>query len=163
MEEKDKVALSVPARDVAAKLLQIHAEKPALKVNWLTNMTLTNFGAGVETIAITVSALICNVLDNPGCQEKIQAEIDAALKAGTLSKTPKLRELQDSLPFLNACLCESMRLHHAIGMPLPRIVPKGGVELEGHFLPEGVSSYLYCLDNVTNACARQPSASIRGY
>lgn len=142
MEDKGKIASSEPAADIVGKLLQIQAEKPTLKDHWLTNMVLTNFGAGVETIGITVSTLICKILDNPGCQEKIQAEIDTALKAGKLSKTPKLRELQDSLPYLNACVSESMRLHNAIGMPLPRVVPEGGVELEGHFLPAGVSSSL---------------------
>jgi cytochrome P450 len=102
-------------------------------------MVLTNFGAGVETIGITVSTLICNILDHPGCQEKIQAEIDAALESGKISKVPKLRDLQDHLPYLNACISESLRLHNVIGMPLPRVVPEGGVELEGHFLPAGVS------------------------
>ena len=140
MEDKDKTSSSEPATDIVGKLLQIQAQKPMLKSHWLTNMILTNFGAGVETIGITVSTLICKILDNPGCQEKIQAEIDVALKAGKLSKMPKLRELQDSLPYLNACLNESLRLHNAIGMPLPRLVPEGGVELEGHFLPAGVSS-----------------------
>lgn len=151
MELKDKISLSEPATDIAGKLLQIQAEKPLLKDHWLTNMTLTNFGAGVETIGITVSTLVCKILDNPGCQEKIQAEIDAALKSGKLSKTPKLRDMQEHLPYLSACVSESMRLHPVIGMPLPRVVPDGGVELEGHFLPSGVSEnptfntyYLLC-------------------
>lgn len=163
MEEKDKISISEPATDIAAKLLQIHAEKPILKENWLTNMTLTNFGAGVETIGITVSTLICKILDNPGCQEKIHAEIDTALKAGTLSKTPKLREMQDSLPYLSACISESMRLHPVVGMPLPRVVPDGGVELEGHFLPEGVSSYLFGWRVLTNICTRRLSVSTLGF
>jgi cytochrome P450 len=136
--------LSGPPADLLEKLFQIQAGKPEFRENWLVSMVLTNFGAGVETIGITVSTLICKIIDNPGCQEKIQAEIDAALKAGTLNKTPKWRQLQDSLPYLNACINESMRLHPVIGMALPRKVPEGGVELEGHFLPEGVS-FLYRL------------------
>lgn len=102
-------------------------------------MTLANFSADVETIGITVSTLICKILDSPGCQGKIQAEIDAALKAGTLSRMPKMRELQDALPYLSACVSENMRLRPVIGMPLPRVVPEGGAELEGHFLLTGVS------------------------
>jgi hypothetical protein len=89
---------------------------------------MTNFGAGVETIGITVSTLMNAVVRN-GCQDRIYYEIDTALKEGRLSKTPKLRELQDTLPYLNAVL----------GMPLVRVVPDGGVELEGKFLPAGVS------------------------
>ena len=101
-------------------------------------MCMTNFGAGVETIGITVSTLIAAVVRN-GCQDSIYNEIDTALQEGRLSKTPKLRELQDTLPYLNACIQESMRLHAVVGMPLVRVVPDGGVELEGKFLPAGVS------------------------
>jgi cytochrome P450 len=100
-------------------------------------MCMTNFGAGVETIGITVSTLIAAVVRN-GCQDRIYYEITTALKEGRLSKTPKLRELQNTLPYLNACIQESMRLHAAVGMPLVRVVPDGGVELEGKFLPAGV-------------------------
>ena len=139
MELRDKLSASQPAPDIVGKLLQIQAEKPTLKDSWLISMTMTNFGAGMETIGITVSTLICKILDNPGCQEKVQAEIDAAVKSGKINKTPKLRDLEEHLPYLNACLRESMRLHPVIGMPLPRVVPEGGVELEGYFLPGGVS------------------------
>jgi cytochrome P450 len=102
-------------------------------------MILTNFGAGMEPIGITVSTLVCNILDSPGCQKKIQAEIDAALKSGKMGKIPNLRDMEEHLPYLNVCLRENMRLHPVIGMPLPRVAPAGGVELEGHFLPAGVS------------------------
>lgn len=124
-------------------------------------MILTNFGAGVETIGITVSTLICKILDHPDCQEKIQAEIDTALKSGKISMTPKLRDLQDHLPYLNACISESMRLHNAIGMPLPRVVPPGGVELEGYFLSAGVGfpfldeTFFFSLTIIIDGCRYQ--------
>jgi hypothetical protein len=47
--------------------------------------------------------------------------------------------MKEYLPFLSACLSESMRLHAVVGMPLLRVVPEKGAELEGHFLPAGVS------------------------
>jgi cytochrome P450 len=99
---------------------------------------MTNFGAGVETTAITVSSFIINVVSNSGCQEKIHAEIDFAKRSGKLSSPPKLREMKNHLPFMSACLSESMRLHHVVGMPLLRVVPEEGCELEGHVLPAGV-------------------------
>lgn len=102
-------------------------------------MCFTNFGAGVETTAVTVSALINHIVSHPGCQGKVQAELDAAKRAGRLSYPPKLREMKDHLPYLSACLSESMRLHHVIGMPLPRVVPEGGCTLDGYEIPAGVS------------------------
>ncbi len=102
-------------------------------------MCLTNYGAGVETIAVTVGSLINNVVTHPGCQERVHQELDAAINNGELSNPPKLREMKDNLPYLSACLYESQRLHSVIGMPLQRVVPEGGCELEGKYLPGGVS------------------------
>lgn len=79
------------------------------------------------------------MISHPGCQERIQTEIDEARKARKLGKIPKLRELKESLPYLNACINESARMHPVVGMPLVRVVPEGGREIEGYFLPAGVS------------------------
>jgi cytochrome P450 len=124
--------------DLLGKLLLLKKEKSILKDNWVRNIALTNFGAGVETTAITVSAFIVNIVSHPGCQERIHREIDVAKKAGKLSNPPKLREMKDHLPYLSACLNESMRLHPVVGMPLVRIVPEGQV-LEGHYLSAGTT------------------------
>jgi cytochrome P450 len=70
----------------------------------------------------------------------VQAEIDKARREGKLTQgIPKLRDIQDHLPYLDACVKESMRLHNVVGVPLPRVVPEGGVELEGRRIPAGVS------------------------
>lgn len=138
--------LPTQATDIATRLLQIHAEKPALKPHWVSEMLGTNFGAGVETTAIAISSFLDFVISYPGCQEKIQKEIDEARAAGELSKIPKLTEIEN-LPYLSACLNESKRLHPAVGSPLQRVVPHGGMELEGKWLPAGVSFY-YTLSNL---------------
>jgi cytochrome P450 len=100
---------------------------------------MTNYDAGIETTAITISTLI-NFIVSQNCQERAHEEIDKARKEGKLSKPPKLREMRDHLPYLTAFLNESMRLHPVAGIPLVRTVPEGGCELEGHFLPAGVCS-----------------------
>lgn len=43
----------------------------------------------------------------------------------------------EALPFLNATIDEALRLYGAAPGSLPRIVPKGGAQLGGHFVPEG--------------------------
>jgi cytochrome P450 len=43
------------------------------------------------------------------------------------------------MPYLQAVIKEALRLHPAAGLPLQRVVPKGGAHLAGHFFPEGVS------------------------
>ncbi|KUJ24373.1 cytochrome P450 [Mollisia scopiformis] len=136
--------------DIAGKLFQLQADKGVLKDHWVMNMVMTNFGAGVETTAIVVSTLINNIVSHPGCQEKVHAELDKARKEGRIGKIPQLREMKEQLPYLNACLMESMRMHSVVGMPLVRVVPEGGVELEGKWLPAGttvgINPWVLCRD-----------------
>lgn len=42
------------------------------------------------------------------------------------------------LPYLQAVIREALRLHPATGLPLGRVVPRGGTVIVGKYLPEGV-------------------------
>ncbi|KAM6505407.1 pisatin demethylase [Fusarium solani] len=42
------------------------------------------------------------------------------------------------MPYLQAVIKEALRLHPGVGTQLTRVVPKGGVVIEGQFFPEGV-------------------------
>ena len=55
-----------------------------------------------------------------------------------LTNTITFAESQD-MPYLQACIKEGLRLHPATGLPLARIVPKGGVTIANTFIEEGVS------------------------
>ncbi len=44
------------------------------------------------------------------------------------------------LPYLQAVIKEGLRLHPATGLPMVRVVPKGGATLAGRFFPEKVRS-----------------------
>ena len=41
------------------------------------------------------------------------------------------------LPYLDACVKESFRLHPAPGLPIERVVPAQGAEIAGNFVPGG--------------------------
>jgi len=98
-----------------------------------------NFNAGVETIGITIGVFINFMINHPECVEKIQQELAQARAAGRLSAVPKLSEVgRETLPYVSACMSESRRLHPPLAHGLARIVPDGGMEVEGFFLPAGV-------------------------
>ncbi|KAK8137784.1 hypothetical protein PG984_001164 [Apiospora sp. TS-2023a] len=44
---------------------------------------------------------------------------------------------QEKMPYLQAVIKESLRLHGVTGMVLERVVPNGGITLAGTFFPEG--------------------------
>jgi cytochrome P450 len=41
------------------------------------------------------------------------------------------------LKLLNGVVNETLRLHGPVGQGLPRLVPEGGADLAGHYVPEG--------------------------
>lgn len=95
--------------------------------------------AGFDTTAINLSHLLHNILTHPRVYKKLQAEIDGALRDGTL--TPHVRYLDClKLPYLTACVKESMRYTPGAALGLPRYVPPEGVTLpDGTYLPGGCS------------------------
>ncbi|KAK4980787.1 hypothetical protein LTR66_010359 [Elasticomyces elasticus] len=125
-------------KDILSKLLAVHEEKPTeLDDNAVTSMATSNIFAGSDTTAISIRAIIYYLLKNPECKMKLFEEIDAWRKAGKLSDPVKLQEA-DSMPYLQAVMYEALRLHPAVGMSLPRVVPEGGTRIAGSFLPTGI-------------------------
>jgi cytochrome P450 len=53
----------------------------------------------------------------------------------------------DRLPLLDAIVKEALRLHAAVPGRQPRVVPEGGIQIHGFYIPAGttVSSNAYCL------------------
>ena len=45
------------------------------------------------------------------------------------------------MPYLQACIKEGLRMHPATGLPLARVVPKGGATICGRYFPEDVSQH----------------------
>lgn len=64
-------------------------------------------------------------------------EIDEVTRSGKLSDPPQHDEVSNHCPYYIACLREAMRLNPAAPTMLPRLAPKGGLEIHGRFVPEG--------------------------
>lgn len=96
--------------------------------------------AGSETTAISLAAVFYYLLKNRGCYDRLMSELDEAIDNGTVeNRSDGLVSWAESqrLPYLDAVVKEAFRLHPAPGLPLERIVPKGGVEICGEMIPGG--------------------------
>lgn len=63
---------------------------------------------------------------NPRTQKALQAELDANLPSPTSTSNPATSFNQvKSLPYLNACINEGLRLHSTSAIGLPRVIPPG--------------------------------------
>ena len=80
-------------------------------------MCQSNIGAGSDTTAISLSAIVYNLLKYPESYRRLKEEIDEAAAQGKISDPISFKEAQE-LPFLQAVIKEALRLHSAIGLPL---------------------------------------------
>jgi len=80
---------------------------------------------------------VLNVLESPSCHSQLQAEIDELGKTIPAGQSPTYTQIA-SLPFLAACIRETMRHDPPVVSYLPRLVNTGGIELFGKFVPDGV-------------------------
>ncbi len=125
-------------QDILSKLFATQKEKPVeMDENAVTSMATSNIFAGSDTTAISTRAIIYYLLKNPEAKQKLIQEIDDRKRQGKLSDPVKLAEAEN-MPYLQAVMYEALRLHPAVGMSLPRVVPQGGFEVCGHYLPVGV-------------------------
>lgn len=101
--------------------------------NGVVSALLVNIMAGADTTAALLRAVTYYVLKNPPVLKKLQQELDAARL--TLPVTYSAAQV---LPYLEAVIKESSRMHPGVGLILERIVPSGGLTLtDGTVIPPG--------------------------
>ncbi|KAI8301864.1 Cytochrome P450 monooxygenase gsfF [Colletotrichum sp. SAR11_240] len=124
-------------QDILGKLLAVHHDKPDQFDNSdLVSMATSNIFAGSDTTAISIRAIIYYMLKYPEAKRKLIEEVDTLWQQGKLSDPVTVAE-SEKMPYLQAAMYEALRLHPAVGMTLPRVVPKGGYEIDGRFMPAG--------------------------
>lgn len=94
--------------------------------------------AGADTTGTAFQGFMSQIMTHPAVYEKLMREIDAATLAAHLSPTPQYAEVVQHCPYYLACVKESMRLNPSAPNIFPRLVSKGGMQLYGRFVPEGV-------------------------
>jgi len=122
-------------QDILAKLKAMQKEKPVeMNETAVASMASSNIFAGSDTTAISTRAIIYYLLKNTQCKAKLIEEIDSRRRQGKLSNPVRLAEAEQ-MPYLQAVMYEALRLHPAVGMSLPRVVPEGGATVAGQYLP----------------------------
>ncbi|EME82021.1 uncharacterized protein MYCFIDRAFT_77669 [Pseudocercospora fijiensis CIRAD86] len=134
-----------------SKLLRLEAAGKA-DSSHLMDAIASNIAAGSDTTAITLSAALYYLYRTPRALAALRKEIDEMQKAGKISDPVSFKEAQD-MPYLQAVILETLRLHPAVGYVLPRKVPAGGMELAGRHLPGGT-----CVGVSAWALHRNPEA-----
>ncbi|KAF2149936.1 cytochrome P450 oxidoreductase [Myriangium duriaei CBS 260.36] len=97
--------------------------------------------AGSETTAISLSSVFYHLLKHPRVYAKLMQELDENASNGVIADRDNHQvswaEAQ-KLPYLDAVIQESFRMHPAAGLILERITPPQGITICGEFVPGGV-------------------------
>lgn len=142
--EKNKangVDESTGRADLLSMFLKAKKERPEFMTDQrVLTMAVSMAFAGSETTGISLAAVFYYLLKNPRCYEKLMKELDDGVRDGKIEARPdgtvSWTESQN-LPYLDACIKESFRMHPAAGLPLERITPPQGIEIDGQFIPGG--------------------------
>lgn len=93
--------------------------------------------AGSDTTSTALTAAVFYLVHNPRVLEKLTREVRHAFNdVEEIRSGPTLAKLQ----YVRACIDEAMRLSPSVGGILPRQILHGGMEVDGHKLPEGTVS-----------------------
>jgi benzoate 4-monooxygenase len=91
--------------------------------------------AGTETTTSAMTSTIFLLYTHPRVLQKLREEIDAAAPQNAIPTY----EVASKLPYLRACIEESLRVRPPSSFGLPRIVPAGGKAIAEKFIPAGVT------------------------
>jgi cytochrome P450 len=143
-EVADRIDRGSERRDILGKLMDVQVKKPEeMNENAIVSMASSNIFAGSDTTAISMRAIMHFLLKNPASMQRLLAEIDTAWETGYLSDPVRVEEAE-RMPYMQAVMYEALRLHPAVGMSLPRVVPVGGARIDGRWIPAGVSPVSEC-------------------
>ncbi|EYE97347.1 cytochrome P450 [Aspergillus ruber CBS 135680] len=88
--------------------------------------------AGSVTTAVAITNVMYQLLKNPHCLAKLREEVDSVLDPDeVIAPYDKVKHL----PYLRACLDESMRIFPPTSHGLPRETPAEGLEILGQWVP----------------------------
>ncbi|XP_050226889.1 geraniol 8-hydroxylase-like [Mercurialis annua] len=105
----------VPANDTLDTLLDLN-EDDGIDGNCIKHLFLVLFVAGTDTTSSTLEWAMAELLRNPMTLSKAQAELEQTIGRGKLLQESHINDL----PYLKAIVKETLRLHPAVPLLLPR-------------------------------------------
>lgn len=129
------------AVDLLMKFTQAQHDHPEFMTDRqvLSSCTSMIF-AGSETTAISLSSIFYYLVKHPRVYQKLMEELDDADRTGTITEKEHSKVSwaeSQKLPYLDAVIQESFRMHPAAGLILERVVPLQGIDILGERIPGG--------------------------
>jgi cytochrome P450 len=116
-------------------LVNSKGEKLDLPVGEVLAECSVMMNAGSDTTTAALTGTIYLLYKHPHILQKLREELDNAMGSQEIPQYDTVA----NLPYLRACIEESLRIKPASTMGLPRVVPPGGRTIAGKFVDEGVT------------------------
>lgn len=92
--------------------------------------------ASADTLSRVTSVGLFHLLDNPHVLTRLREELDSCLPQKGATKHPSLNSLE-SLPYLTACIRESLRIAAVVASRLPLVAPSTSLRYKEYVIPAG--------------------------
>lgn len=129
----DAEKLQSAQHDLLEQFIKAKQDRPELLSNHeILMLGISMVFAGSDSTAWTLSAFFYYVLRTPGVYAKLVGELEANAEGGIMqfNKAQKL-------PYLDACVKETFRMHPAGRFPSERVVPAGGAMIGNEYIAGG--------------------------
>ncbi|KAJ6133407.1 Benzoate 4-monooxygenase cytochrome P450 [Penicillium samsonianum] len=131
--EPDKAPNNHSHTDFLTRYIQLQKGNPNIPAWAPTAWTFSNVIAGSDSVGTIMRTVLFNLLAYPNTMHKLRQELE---NANPSRPFPRYSEVRD-LPYLDACVLEAARVHPPFALPFERVIPRGGLTVLGHYLPEG--------------------------
>ncbi|EFY94948.2 cytochrome P450 [Metarhizium robertsii] len=124
--------------DIVAHWLKAHHERPdLLSYRDVEAQTTTSIAAASDTLSCALQSFVYFMMKHPNVWQRAKNETKTAISLGRLRD--RIVSYRDSrkLPYLEACVYESLRMFGPTPFQLSRVAPKGGINIGSMYFPEG--------------------------
>ncbi|KAL9624077.1 MAG: hypothetical protein Q9160_001599 [Pyrenula sp. 1 TL-2023] len=134
---KKRLQKQATRKDFFTRILENNDDDDAISHTQLAAHASDIVLAGSETSSTCLSTITYHLLRNPSILQELQAEV-----RNTFASYEEIDAASTaSLKYLQVVILEGLRIYPPLPFALPRVVPKGGDTVDGHFLPAGVRTH----------------------
>ncbi|BCR85522.1 uncharacterized protein ACHE_20980A [Aspergillus chevalieri] len=123
-------------RDILDSYLALHRAKPDVVTHDIVLELGVMLGfAGSESTGVALSAFLYHVTRHSDIYRRVRNELASHIDANTSHVSYTKAQ---SMPYFDACVKESFRIHPPSGFVMERVAPPQGVEIAGYKVPGNV-------------------------